>query len=124
MPVAILSAVNPTNLTLVRANALLDTGATVSGIGPRIISELGLVSHQKRRLVSATQISFVDYYLFRIGLFSDDANLATNLPYIFDKIDGFGWGREGDFEVLLGMDVLSRCDLSVSRSGTWQLNFA
>lgn len=123
LPVAVLSAQNPTDLTLVRASALLDTGATVSGIGPRLISELGLLSHQKRRLISATNISFVDYYLFRIGLFENEGGQTNGLPYIFDGLDGFGWGHEGDFEVILGMDVLGRCDFSVSKSGNWQLNF-
>ncbi|MEQ1549182.1 MAG: hypothetical protein ABL918_11140 [Chakrabartia sp.] len=126
LPVAILGAENPADLTHVRALALLDTGATVSGIGPRIIHELGLESHQKRRLVSATEIRFVDYYLFRIGLFAEQGDVSaqeSSIPYIFGESDGFSWGREGDFEVILGMDILKQCEFSSDRSGQWALLF-
>jgi hypothetical protein len=111
----------PTDLSSVHAVALVDTGSTVSGIGPRIVSELGLTSYGKKRLKSATDERFVSYYLFRAGLLSDAA--GTSLPFIFDKLDGFAWSRAADFEVLFGMDVLLRCDLILSRSGGARLRY-
>ena len=114
-------------MTSVPARALLDTGATVSGIGPRIISQLDLTSYGKKRLKSATDEAFVDYYLFRIGLqaspdpFSADSSIR--LPYLFGELDGFSWGRAADFDVILGMDVLSACDVSLGRDGTCQLRY-
>ncbi len=126
VPIAVLAAENPSDLTYVDALALVDTGATVSGIGPRIVAELGLESHQKRRLVSATEIRMVDYFLFRLGLFTGTfGEIPTNptLPYIFNDIDGFSWDQAGDFDVILGMDVLRKCDFAIDRAGNWSLAF-
>jgi hypothetical protein len=76
-----------TDMTSMTARALLDTGATVSGIGPRVVAELGLASHSKKRLKSATDEVFVDYYLFRIGFDLPGSELETDawrLPFIFN----------------------------------------
>ena len=110
------------------ATALLDTGATVSGIGPRVIAGLGLKSYAKNRLGSATEERFVDCYLFRLGLFSTEQVALEqlgpgDLPFIFGDLDGFSWSRIADFDVILGMDVLSRCDLDISRAGRCTLTF-
>ena len=129
LPVAVLRPGHAIDLETYTATALLDTGATVSGIGPRVIAGLGLKSYGKNRLGSATEERFVDYYLFRLGLFSDDQvgseQLApSDLPYIFDELDGFSWSRTADFDVILGMDVLARCDVSLDRNGRCTLRFA
>lgn len=128
MPVAILRPGDQRDLEVFSATALLDTGATVSGIGPHLISSLDLTSYGKNRLGSATDEVFADYYLFRLGLFKD-AQLAADhpgpgdLPFIFDEIDGFSWSRQTDFDVILGMDVLSRCELFLNRAGVCRLTF-
>ena len=116
------------DLRSISATALLDTGATVSGLGPRIIAALELESYGKNRLGSATDEVFVDYYLFRLDLFSDDQVRADqlgpgDLPFIFEEIDGFSWKRQTDFDVILGMDVLAQCDLAASRSGVCRISF-
>ena len=114
------------DLTHIRAQALVDTGATTSGIGARIINELALTSYGKRFLKSATDEGPVSYYLFRIGLFesigSEPAD-AVQLPHIFPGLDGFSWSRHADFDVILGMDVLRHCDFSMTRDGRCVLSF-
>lgn len=129
LPVAVLRPGEPADLTRFDATALLDTGATKSGIGPRPIRELGLKSYGKNRLRSATDEVFVEYYLFRIGLYTTEqleANslVSGDLPFIFDALDGFSWRRDGDFDVILGMDVLSLCDVNLSRDGSCRLIFS
>ncbi len=118
---------DPFDMTAIPARALLDTGATVSGIGPRVIADLGLTSHSKKRLKSATEEVFVDYYLFRIGFDvpngESGAEAGVCLPFIFDELDGFSWGRSADFEVILGMDVLRSCDLTLTRDSRCSLAF-
>jgi hypothetical protein len=87
LEVAILKSDNQTDLTFEHATALLDTGSTVSGLGPKVISKLGLQSYGKRLLGSATELRMVDYFFFRIGLFG----IANSpIPYIFPELDGFG----------------------------------
>jgi len=68
-------------MTSFAATALLDTGATASGIGPTVIAALDLRSHMKKRLRSATEEVFADYYLFRIGLYTSAqmANVAESI---------------------------------------------
>lgn len=112
----------------VAATALIDTGATVSGVGARVIQQLGLQSYGKSRLKSATEEVFVPYYLFRIGLFTteqiESADMsAVVLPYVFEESNGFGWMHDAGFDVILGMDVLRQCDLSLSRDGVCQIRF-
>lgn len=108
--------------------ALLDTGATVSGVGPKVIEALQLESYGKNRLGSATEEVFADYYLFRLGLLSTEQVQAhqpdpVDLPFLFDEIDGFSWSRQTDFDVILGMDVLSRCDIRLDRYGRCTISF-
>jgi len=120
LPVAVLGSRNPTDLTHFEFIALLDTGATSCGIGPQAVDKLSLQSHQKKPLSVATEMRMVEYYLFRLGLMPD-AN--TSIPFVFAETDGFSWSEKKDFDVILGMDVLSQCDFQMDRSGRWELNF-
>jgi hypothetical protein len=127
-PLAVLRPGNPTDLTIFSAIGLLDTGATVSGIGPRAIESLGLTSYGKSRLRSATDEAFVSYFVFRLGFYTSaqrDAagHGAEELPFVFDDLDGFSWMRDADFDVIVGMDVLSRCDMTFSRNGRGSISF-
>lgn len=122
LPIAILGSRNPSDLNFIQCTALLDTGATSSGIGPNAISKLLLRSHQKKPLSVATEMRMVDYYLFRVGFLESDADI-NRLPYVFAEIDGFSWQENKSFDLILGMDILSQCDLSIKRDGNWMLSF-
>lgn len=119
LPIAVLASRDPTDISFVEALALIDTGATSSGIGPKIVEKLKLKSHQKKQLSVATEMRLVDYYLFRIGFINND----DPMPYIFEDIDGFSWLEQKNFDVILGMDIISQCDLHVMRNGCWKLSF-
>lgn len=126
-PVRVFRA-DPTDMTSFAATALLDTGATASGIGPTTIRELALNSHMKKRLLSATEEVHADYYLFRVGLHTTEqmANIAESTqewPYLFEAIEGFSWSRPADFDIIIGMDILSQCDVALSRDGGCRLQF-
>lgn len=123
LPIAVLASRDPSDISFVDAVALIDTGATSSGIGPKIVEKLRLKSHQKKPLSVATELRLVDYYLFRIGFVDGDAVSQNSLPYIFTETDGFSWLEQKSFDVILGMDVISQCDLHVMRNGSWQLSF-
>jgi hypothetical protein len=107
------------------ATALLDTGATVSGLGAPLIRKLGLLSYGKRVLKSAGDEAPVPYFMFRLGLFPDQSGPLADprVPFVFADLDGFGWTRDADFEAILGMDVLRQCDLQMDRSGRGRLAF-
>lgn len=122
---AILQSANPLDLTHERAMALLDTGATKSAISPAIIRKLGLQSYTKKALIVATEQRLVDFYTFRIGVFPHDSHSPEGpvFPYILAETEGFGMHDKGDFDAIIGMDVIKHCDLALYRSGRWQIKF-
>jgi hypothetical protein len=124
LDVAILGSRNASDITSRVYPALLDTGASTCGIGPRVISDFALRSHQKKPLAVATELRMVDFYFFRVGLFSQaNRDIGNTLPYVFLETQGFSWHEQKAFDVILGMDVLNQCDLRVSRNRHWQLSF-
>ena len=65
----------------------------------------------------------VDYYLFRLALEWAVDDGAPSWPYLFDRIDGFSWNRETAFDVIIGMDLLLQCDVTLTRGGECVLTF-
>lgn len=66
----------------------------------------------------------VERYLFRIGLDSDgDTNDAPQFPFVFEDVEGFEMRNGFAFDVLLGMDILHQCDLTLDRTRTARLTF-
>lgn len=122
LPVRILRADNPFEITSIDAIALVDTGATVSGIDERIAEKLGLEPLGKRPLQSAHGLAHTERFMFRIGLMPDDTEDAR-LPYIFDASFGFGLRGSEHFTALIGMDILRQCDFSMDRNGHCRLAF-
>ncbi|HMO74452.1 MAG TPA: hypothetical protein PKD99_14685 [Sphingopyxis sp.] len=124
--IAVLGAENPADLSHVVGKALIDTGATSSGIGPSIVTRLGLQSYGKRPLGSATDERMMPYYVFRLGfLLREGQDLPVEtpaLPYIVGECDGFGWPMPRNFDVIVGMDILSRCRLVIDHE-RWSLDF-
>lgn len=128
LPIAVLRPGDFSDMELFTAGALLDTGATVSGIGPQLVQRMTLRRYGKNRLGSVTEEAFADYYLFRIGLFDDDQIASRqagpgDLPFVFDEIDGFSWSRATDLDLIVGMNVLSQCDVHLDRYGLCRVQF-
>lgn len=73
----------------------------------------------------ATEQRLVDFFIFRLGVFPDDRHQTSgpDLPYVFAETDGFQMRQADHFDVLLGMDVLDECDLTVRRTRHWTLRF-
>lgn len=109
----------PSDLTSLSVRALLDTGATTSGVSRRIAEHLGLPSVGKRPVGTAGGLILVDRYLFRVGFATQGG-----LPFIFDEIAGFELVEMTNFEAVLGMDVLGRCDFTMRRDGTCSLRLS
>lgn len=125
LPVAVLGADTPSDLTHIKGVALLDTGATSSAIAPKFVRELALISTGKRPVMVATEQRLVDFFIFRLGFFSnaDGSTEYTSWPHVFAETEGFLIKQSHNFDVLLGMDVIGQCDLQFSRAGNWRLEF-
>jgi hypothetical protein len=122
LPIAVLRSKDPADLTHEIYTALLDTGATTSWISPKVISDLGLTEVGKDRVSFAMDQRLAPVYLFRLGAFAD-GTIGQGLPFVFAETRGFRMNQRDDFDVILGMNVLSQGDLSVRRTGDWNLKF-
>ena len=124
LPVLILAPFPVTDLSGVEANALIDTGSSVSGIASAVASSLGLTGLGKRPLKSAQGEGQVERYAFRVGLptpaNSDD---SPAFPFVFDEVIGIDLRAAFEFGALIGMDIISQCDLRIRRDRRCRLEF-
>ena len=107
------------DLTSVSATALLDTGATTSGISLAIARELALPTMDKRPVQTANGLLITRRFLSRLGL----PQHASPAPFVFDDTLGFELKDDISWPVLIGMDILSRCDFTMRRDGRCTLAF-
>ena len=129
IPIAVFAASHSTNASeLVRTDGLIDTGATRSGIRSDIARRLGLRSESQRRIETANGPLFAREYLVRFGLFAGDfgggeADQNNQYPIVLDRhFFTFELAAGFTYPVLIGMDVISQCDLHVLRDGTAQID--
>lgn len=120
LPILVLAPFPVTNLTGAEANALVDTGSSVSGVSSSLAASLGLVGLGKPPLKSAQGEGQVERYAFRIGL---RPGPDSPYPFVFEEVIGIELTDAFEFNALLGMDILSQCDLSIDRSGRCTLAF-
>jgi predicted aspartyl protease len=123
LPTLILRPYPVTDLSGVEATALVDTGSSVSGIAVSLAQSLGLVGLGKRPLRSAQGEGHVERYAFRVGLKPDVSAEEIAFPYVFDEVIGIELTNAFEFNALIGMDILSRCDFTSMRSGGCCLTF-
>jgi hypothetical protein len=123
VPISIFAPAPSNELTGVHGSALLDTGSTTSEITKSVAASLGLVGRGKRVLASAQGEGQAERYLFRVGLWPDRADAAPAFPFLFEEVIGFELANSFQFQALLGMDILRRCDFSMDRSGGCRLRF-
>ena len=108
----------------IEGRALLDTGATISGIRQSVADALNLRPIGKRPLASAHGQWNADRYVFSIGFAPDHApDEPAGFPYLFEAVSGFGLNNSFGFEALIGMDILSECAFAMARDGRCRLSF-
>jgi hypothetical protein len=120
LPVLILAPFPVTDLSGVEATALIDTGSSVSGVAAAVANSLGLTRLGKRPVKSAQGEGQVERYAFRIGLRVD---VVAGFPFVFDEVVGIELTNAFDFNALIGMDILHRCDFASDRRGRCTLTF-
>jgi Aspartyl protease len=108
--------------------ALMDTGATQTCITTKVVQDIGLTPKGKRGMISASHTVTVNTYLFSIGfpmgVAPDPRGTASGSMFIFHAIDGMELNASGTtFDVLLGMDVISRGSFKIDFDGHFSFCF-
>ena len=87
--------------------ALWDTGATHSAISDRLALEMALPTEDFARVSTASGILHVPVYLIQVGLPNN---------FVFEEIEAveFAYSIEDDCDPIIGMDVLTQGDLSLT----------
>ena len=116
IPIQILRPAPAIDLTPFEATALLDTGATSSGVSRTVADTLGLPSIGKEPINTAGGTVLANRYLFRIAFAR-----TGEFPFVFDDITGFELVYHRAFQAVIGMDVLGRCDFTMARDGLCRL---
>lgn len=110
-------------------NALIDTGAQVTSITEKAAQELSLEPDGFMPLQGIGGPCFQPYYIFKVGfvdLRSNTQGFQQPTIHMLDReISGpeFDCGSDADFDVLLGMDVLSIGTLTVSHNRQFKFSF-
>ncbi|MFQ6017874.1 MAG: hypothetical protein ACE5KF_06730 [Kiloniellaceae bacterium] len=94
--------------------ALVDTGAAISCISPRIAQEVGLQPIGKRQMVSATHIADVNTYLADVLLPFGDPNTPT-LTAVSQSMTLMEFQpSQAPYQALMGRDIICSGFLSVA----------
>ena len=112
-----------TDLSGVEARALLDTGSSVCGVTATVAKALNLARLGKRPLTSAQGEGQVERLAFRIGFQPDHAPAEPTFPFVFEEVIGIELTNAFEFDALIGMDILGKCDLKMRRDGYCRLAF-
>lgn len=128
LPVAVLPstvAINSQALDL--TEALIDTGATGTGLRPDVANRLGILGRGRRRVLTANGDILVPEYRIRLGFYpgSYEAEALAPpglLPYILDLgLLAHALHEHFPYAMLIGMDVLRHCDLSIRKDRSARL---
>ena len=119
----------PIQIPIREYRALVDTGAQRTCLTRETIAKERLVSHMKRPIQNVHDVNI--HYLFWVHLgFWCDADAPrgpqeTNRTYygLPAPVEVMDIANSYWFEALIGMDVLQRCDLQLSRTGDFELRF-
>jgi len=129
LPVSVFPSASAPNATHnVVANGLLDTGATTSALRRDLLSKLNLEKRERKPVQTANGTILADRFLVRLALFPGDYDGeavglgAGTAPYMFER-EFLVHSLHATFphEMLIGMDLLGMCDLTIGRRGTARL---
>ncbi|RJF93704.1 retropepsin-like aspartic protease [Sphingomonas cavernae] len=114
----------PNETTLIEVQALLDTGATASGLTARIAKALGLTSLGKKPVQTAGGMIQTDRFAFRAGFYMAEPGSVPAFPHMLDgTIFGIGLADVNSFDVIIGMDVIGRNYLELRPDGLCTFRF-
>jgi hypothetical protein len=109
--------------------ALIDTGAQGTCITATVAKAIGLIPLGKKSVIGVSGVQSHNYYLFNVGFLiggpvGPNKTMAGQIHLFATPIQGVELAiAGGNFDVLLGMDIIGSGSLAVEGSGTFSFSF-
>ena len=130
MPVSVFPSATADNASeSLLVTGLLDTGATGTGLRQDVIDRLKLGKRGRRRIFTANGEMIANEHLIRIGFYPGSFKhhpfeLSGTFPFVLERqLLAHSLHPNFGLELIVGMDVISQADLTVSRDGGCLLEF-
>ena len=126
LPLSVMPSASANNAShAITVRALIDTGATKTGLRQDIVKKLSLAKRDRAPIQTANGTIITDMHLARLGMWAADPSddvfqlSASVMPYILDR-EFLIQSLRPDFshEMLLGMDVIGLCEFEIRSNGT------
>ena len=111
------------DLNFTEYTALIDTGALRTCVSERIVADLKLPRTGRVDVHNVKRSESHFTYLFHVGIWPDADGSSPTIIGIGDEIEGIDLGFNKFFDVLLGMDVISRGYLHIEQDRSFVLGF-
>jgi len=108
----------PTRLE--QARAVVDTGANRTALSGSLADRLALPSRGKRNVLGARGMNMHNLFAFEVGFVIATAE-RPRFEFLDGLVQGMDWGGHPEFDVLLGMDLLCRCELTTRSDRSFSL---
>lgn len=97
--------------------ALVDTGATKTCVSKRVVDKLGLDAKGKQMMNSASDLAEVNEYRIHLTIPTKDSEYPTEIKteHWINRSVMELLNPSGGYDILLGMDILERCNLFIAR---------
>lgn len=120
------AAGTPYNLPVFRA--LIDTGSQATCISREVAAQIGLKPVGKIPIRGVAGVSYHNNYLFLVGFpigaaQSTGGDSTMNLHISTQPVEGIEMTVGGDFDVLLGMDIIGLGSLKIDGDGSFSFSF-
>jgi hypothetical protein len=104
--------------------ALLDTGATRTAISRNVINRVQLRSRGMMPVGNVRRTEDHHTYMFYVAIWPEASDGSISPPFgIGEAILGIDGGDSRYYDVLLGMDIISRGSLRLEANGQFELSF-
>jgi hypothetical protein len=118
----------PIHIPIIAYRGLIDTGAQRTCISYKAIHENGLQAQGRKMIHSVGGARTHKTYLVHVGFWYEGNNDLDSeplrsyfgMPDALEVIDIF---NNHSFDLIIGMDILSRCELTFRKSGEFILEF-
>ena len=111
-------------VNLVEATALLDTGATLTASAPQLADAMGLVPVGRRILDTAAGTRRANACNFTLGFRRPHhEGMAPSPLFLPNELYGIDFTKGISFDILVGMDGLSKGEFHKDRQFRWVFRF-